>query len=123
MKLFIGNVPEYINLEELEQFFKGYNKQARFEIERLVDKKGIVHVFAIVEIPSERLALKAAKRLHMKKLMDQTVTVREYQYRVISNDRRHLSWRKKLWLGLERRLDDRRDSPSVSAKNSRIRVA
>lgn len=123
MDLYVGRLPDFATLIELKAFFKGFDKQASFEIKRITGRDGIIFTFGIVSIPSERLAMKAIKRLHMKKYMDCPVSVREYEHRVGGNDRRQLGWRKKLWLGQERRLSDRRDTRPDKLKTKDDRAA
>jgi len=110
MEIYVGRLPDFATLEELKIFFKGFDKQTSFEIKRITAKDGSLITYGIVNIPSERLALRAIKRLHMKRFMGSQVTVREYESRAAGNDRRQLGWRKKLWLGQERRQSDRRDT-------------
>lgn len=111
MDIYVGRLPDRASVVELKKFFKGFDKQASFEVKRLKGKEGRV-TFGIVHIPTERLAIKAIKRLHMKKFMGRPVAVREFTYRASGNDRRQLGWRKKLWLGGERRQLERRDAKS-----------
>jgi len=109
MEIYVGKLPETVTLAELKTMFRGFDKQAVFKIKRMKGGDGKI-VYGLVSIPSEKLARKAIKRLHMKKFMGRLVCVREYSYRAAGNDRRQLGWRRKLWLGQERRQTDRRDS-------------
>ena len=118
MDIYVGKLPDFATINELKRFFKGYDKQARFDIKQIVGKDGNFITYGFVVIPSERLAQKAIKRLHMKKFMDTPVTVREYECRASGNDRRQLGWRRKLWLGEERRLVERRDLKIKKFSNS-----
>ena len=111
MDIFVGKLPDTASLAELKNMFKGFDKQATFKIKRMRGREGRL-TYGLVSIPSERLARKAIKRLHMKKFMGRSVCVREYSFRAAGNDRRQLGWRRKLWLGQERRQIDRRDSKS-----------
>ena len=109
MNIFVGNIPGNTSVIDLKKFFKGFDKKATFEIKRLKGKNDVV-TFGLVTIHSERLAIKAIKRLHMKKIRGKPVVVREFTHRAGGNDRRQLGWRNKLWLGEERRKTDRRSS-------------
>ena len=109
MDIFVGNIPGNTTVVDLKKFFKGFDKNAVFEIKRLAGKNDAV-TFGLVTIHTERLAVKAIKRLHMKKLNGKPVVVREFTHRAGGNDRRQLGWRNKLWLGEERRQSDRRDA-------------
>lgn len=111
MDIYVGKLPDSTSVIELKIFFKGFDKQASFEVKRMKGKLGRL-TYGLVSIPSDRLAKKAIKKLHMKKFMGKLVAVREFSYRVSNNDRRELGWRSKMWLGEERRKLDRRDSIS-----------
>ena len=108
MDIFVGNIPGNTTVVDLKKFFKGFDKNAVFEVKRLTGRNDVV-TFGLVTIHSDRLAAKAIKRLHMKKLNGKPVVVREFTHRAGGNDRRQLGWRNKLWLGEERRQSDRRD--------------
>ena len=109
MEVFVGNISRTTSVIDLKRFFKGFDKKATFEVKRMKGKRGIV-VFGIVTFQSERLANKAIKKLHQQKLNGRPAVVREYLHRAGGNDRRQLGWRKKLWLGEERRQTERRDA-------------
>lgn len=116
MDIFIGNIPGNTTVLDLKKFFKGFDKNAVFEVKRLKGRNDVV-TFGLVSIHSERLAHKAIKRLHMKKLKGKPVVVREFTHRAGGNDRRQLGWRNKLWLGEERRQTDRRSSRKDQLKD------
>jgi len=123
MDIYVGKLPAFATIKELKSFFKGYDRQASFEIRRITAKDGSEITFGVVNIPVERIAIKAIKRLHMKRFMDCPVTVREFEFRAAGNDRRQLGWRKKLWLGQERRQTDRRDTRIEKFKNRNDQAA
>jgi RNA recognition motif-containing protein len=114
MEIYVGNVPSSLTSTDLKKLFKGYDKLATFAVKRMKGKLGPV-TYGLVVIPSDRTGKKAIKRLHMKRYMGKIVIVREFSYRASSNDRRQLGWRKKMWLGEERRNLDRRD-PKIESK-------
>lgn len=116
MDIYVGNVPASVTSTELKKLFKGYDKLASFTVKRMKGKLGPV-TFGLVVIPSDRIAKKAIKRLHMKKFMGKVVIVREFSYRASGNDRRELGWRTKMWLGEERRNLDRRHPKLESKKD------
>lgn len=107
MEIFVGNVSPKTRSSELKAFFKGFDKDARFDVVRLKGDYDTV-VFGYVVIPSERLARKAIRKLHLKVLGERRVIVREFHHRAAGNDRRELSWRLKPWQQGERRGTDRR---------------
>ena len=107
MELYVGPLSSNATVKELQGFFKGFEKKAEFRIMKLLRNTG-PHFFGIVEIESDRLASKAIKKLHSKKLNQRRVIVREYEYRASSNDRRALNWRTVEWEKVERRSDERR---------------
>lgn len=107
MDLYVGNISARIRSSDLKGFFKGFDKNARFDVVRLKGEYDTV-IFGYVVIPSERLALKAIRKLNLKMLGDRRVIVREFQHRAAGNDRRAVAWRMKPWERSERRGDDRR---------------
>ena len=116
MEIFVGNISSSATAVDLKKIFKGFDKHATFEIKRLKGRDSHV-TFGLVRLQSERLAKKAIKRLHMKKYLGRPIVVREYLHRAFGNDRRQLGWRKKLWLGEERRNTDRRDAKVDNKKD------
>lgn len=115
MELYVGPLSSNATVRELQRFFKGFEKKAEFRIMKLLRNSG-PHFFGIVEIESERLASKAMKKLHTKKLNEHRVIVREYEHRASSNDRRALNWRNVEWQKVERRNEERRQKCRVSKK-------
>jgi len=109
MDVFVGNISPNTSVVDLRKFFKGFEKKAVFEVKRMRGKQGKV-IFGLISFQSDRMAQKAIKKLHMQKLNGRPVIVREFVYRAGGNDRRQLNWRKKLWLGEERRKSERRDA-------------
>lgn len=107
MEIYVGNISVSTSREQLQDFFKGFDKQATFKIKRVKGKHELF-VFGLVSIPSERQAKKAIKRLHMKRLEGRIIVVREYLYRASQNDQRGLNWRNKKWMTVERRNNERR---------------
>ena len=116
MDIFVGTLSPNASIAQLMDFFKAFSKQASFEIRRYKGEKGLL-IFGIVSIPSERLAKKAIKRLHCKKLNNRIVAVREFTHRAASNDNRELNWRDKKWNTVERRRIDRRTCWNEIKKN------
>ena len=107
MELFVGNISADTRERELREFFGDYAKDAKITLHKL--KLGYsTYFYARVDIKSEKLALKAIKKLHSKKLSGRSVPIREYEYRAGNNDRRTLNWREISWQQIERRFNDRR---------------
>ncbi len=107
MELYVGPLGSNVTVNELQKFFKGFDKKAEFRIMKLIRSSG-PHYFGIVEFDSERLAQKAIKKLHACKFNSHRVIVREYGHRASNNDRRALNWRTVEWQKVERRCDERR---------------
>ena len=107
MDLYIGNIPPNITVVQLKYFFVGYDKNATFKIKRV---KGDYRLFTygLVSIPSERLAIKAIKRLNNKRMEGKLVVVREYSQRTRINNRRNPDTRNRKWVSRERRQNERR---------------
>lgn len=112
MELYVGPLSSNATVNELQRFFKGFNKKAEFRIMKLVRSSG-PHYFGIADIESERLASKAIKKLHARKFNQHRVIVREYGHRASSNDRRALNWRSVEWQKIERRNDERRQKSRI----------
>ena len=114
MEVFVENLTSRVNEKELRRFFKGYDKQATFQISKLIFNAGTLY-YGIVDIKSDRIALKAIKKLNHKVLDGRHVILREFQYRAGNNDRRALNWRSRVWESIERRANERRQ------KNKKVR--
>ena len=112
MELFIGNLSADTRQHQLQKFLGSYGKQAELSLRKLKFDTS-VYYYAHVEIESERLALKAIKKLHGKRLNGKPVLIREFEYRASSNDRRSLNWRNVIWNNIERRLTERRHRSKV----------
>lgn len=107
MELFVGNISADTREHEIRKFFGPYAKNATITLHKLKLAYS-TYFYARVDIESERLAFKAIKKLHRKKLNGKSVPVREYEYRASNNDRRALHWRDMFWNQAERRCDERR---------------
>lgn len=108
MEVFIGNLAIGVTYTDLISFFKGFANKMRL---RIVDKRqddGSKLRYAIATFESEKLALKAIKKLNQKTLRGEPVVLREYFHRYYANERRALNWRDKPWEGVERRKTERR---------------
>lgn len=116
MEIFVGNLDAQTREADLRAFFKGYVKEARYSLRKV--KAGYETLFyAIVDIEPEKLAVKAIKKLHAKRINGKPAIVREYQYRSGNNDRRAINWRSVVWDKIERRLTERRQNGKVFARN------
>ena len=108
MEVFIGNLAPNTSLTDLIGFFKGFSSKAKI---RLVEKRledGNRIRYGIANFESDKLALKAIKKLNQKPLRGQRVVVREYFHRYYANERRAVNWRDIPWEGVERRQQERR---------------
>ena len=108
MEVFIGNLAPNATLTDLIGFFKGFAGKARI---RIVEKKledGSKCRYGIADFESDKLGLKAIKKLHGKSLRGEPVVMREYFHRYYGNERRAVNWRDQPWQGVERRQQERR---------------
>lgn len=108
MEVFVGNITSNTTLSDVVYLFKGFAKKARL---RMVDKKlqnGERAYYAVAEFDSDKLALKAIKKLDGSLLRGQQVVLREFHHRSYNNERRAVNWRDKPWGGPERRVSERR---------------
>ena len=112
MYIYVGNLSMDTTLDSLKSLFGGLGKRAGFDLKKIKTAKGNI-VFAIVSMPTERLAKKAIKRLNMKLCDGKHVVVRQYSHRVTQNDRRALNWRTKSWIAKERRILERRGNQAI----------
>ena len=112
MELIVGNFPTVATMRDLAMFFASFEDEADFEIVELEKVDATPVRFGLVIIPSERLALRAIRRLNGKRLAGAVVTVREYIHRAYSNDQRDVNWRNRPWHSVERRRHDRRHADS-----------
>lgn len=108
MEIFIGNLSPHTTLSDLIGFFKGFSNKAKFRIIEKRQDDGSRYRYGIAFFDSDKLALKAIKKLHQKPLRGELVVLREYFHRNYSNERRALNWRNIPWQGVERRQQERR---------------
>lgn len=108
MELYVGQLSSQDTVEDLRQFFKAFARKAGFKIVKLIRPSGPVYI-GVVSMESEKLAAKAIRKLHTRKLNGRRVTVREFIYRSGGNERRALNWRERVWNGIERRMAERRE--------------
>jgi RNA recognition motif-containing protein len=108
MEVFIGNLAPNVSVTDLIGFFKGFSGKAKIRIVEKQLEDGTKCRFGIADFESDRLALKAIKKLNQKPLRGELVMVREYVHRSYYNERRAVNWRDKPWEGVERRQHERR---------------
>ena len=116
MEIFISNITADIREVELRKFFGRYAKDATFSLRKLKFENS-TYFCAQVDIEPEKLALKAIKKLHGKKLNGKPVSLREYEYRAGNNERRALNWRELFWDKIERRFGERRQTSKQFKRN------
>lgn len=109
MDVFVSNLPETISRGELMRLLLPFDRQVKAKLYLHQTKTGGLICFAVCNFASERLALKAIKKLNGFQLLGYALTAREYRYRSYSNERRALGWRNRRWLGKERRGRERRN--------------
>lgn len=118
MEVFIGNLSERVTLTDLTAFLKTFANKARI---RIVDKRqedGSRIRYGIADFDSDKLALKAIKKLNQKVLRGNPVVMREFFHRRYSNERRALNWREIPWSGPERRKDERRRNEVAKSQDA-----
>lgn len=117
MDVFVGNLSPNTTLSDVVAFFKGFAKKARI---RMVDQKlenGKRAYYAVADFESDKLALKAIKKLNGGVLRGEKVVMREFFHRSYSNERRAVNWRDKPWDGPERRQSERRQKPATKKRD------
>jgi hypothetical protein len=109
VELFIGRLTRDTHIDDLRGFVRKFDKGGvDIRISEIITPDRRLIRFAYINIPSERLALKAVKKLNLNILCDHPVIVREFSQRRSYNDNRDLNWRDKYWFGSERRSAERR---------------
>lgn len=108
MEVYIGSLSPTTTLNDVVLFLKSFAKSAKI---RIFDLKLEGHHrahYAVADFDSDKLALKAINKLSGGMLHGEKITLREFQHRSYSNERRALNWREKSWSGVERRNHERR---------------
>jgi hypothetical protein len=85
-------------------------------VDQRLEDGGHTH-FAVADFDSDKLALKAIKKLNGALLHGDKVMLREFIHRSYSNERRAVNWRDKPWDGQERRCDERRKKVAIKEKD------
>ena len=108
MEVYAGSFNPQTTRNDLVTFLKSFAHDARI---RMIDQElenGVRAYYAILDFDSDRLALKAIKKLNGGVLRGEKIELHEFLHRSYSNERRALNWRDKPWSGLERRNHERR---------------
>jgi RNA recognition motif-containing protein len=117
MEVFIGNLAENVTVSDLTVFFRAFANKVRIRIvEKRQEDRTRVR-YAVADFDSDKLAIKAIKKLNQKDLRGRPVVMREYFHRSYNNERRALNWRDKPWNGPERRQVERRKKESSKPKD------
>jgi len=111
MVVLIGNIPPGISERDLQQLVQPPG-EAPVRIVKKRDRNGGLYRYALVHTPSERDGLKIIRRVDGRICVGSRLVARQYNQRLVSNERRRLDWREVPWTGVERRLGERRVSDS-----------
>ena len=112
MEVFIGKLAANTTHTDLVRFLKGFSGKARISIVEKQQPDGNIARYGIAEFDSDKLALKAIRKLDGQRLCGERMVVREYFYRCYANERRAVNWRHQPWSGVERRKQERRKQQS-----------
>ena len=118
MEVYVGSLSPHTTRNDVVTFLKSFARDARI---RMIDQKledNLRAYYAIANFDSDRLALKAIKKLNGGVLRGEQVELREFFHRRYSNERRALNWREKAWSGLERRNQERRKKVVPAAQSA-----
>lgn len=118
MEVFIGNIAPNVTLTDLVGFFKGFSGKAKIRIVEKRQEDGSKIRYGIADFESDKLALKAIKKLNQKPLRGELVVLREFFHRYYGNERRAVNWRDLPWDGVERRQHERRRKESHKETDS-----
>lgn len=129
LDIYVGNIPERANVEELRELFNevvrhkprgsflgsflsGYRNAPVVESPRfnmVAAVQGRHGRYCRISGNSHSAANKIVSQLSGAGLYGQVLEVRPFYPRVIANDRRRAGWHFRRWLGVERRMSERRD--------------
>jgi RNA recognition motif-containing protein len=108
MEVYVGNLTPKTTRNDVVEFLKSFARDARIQMVDQQLENNQRSYYAIADFDSDRLALKAIKKLNGGVLNGEKVILREYFHRSYSNERRELHWRDRPWNSLERRDHERR---------------
>lgn len=127
MEIFVGNLPDQVNADELKKLVKHTLQRSVFQklFNVLVSKgtldknnvsfkviqkesHGVVRNIGHVQVHSEKLGKVIIDSLSRLRVQGKNIIAREYVHRAYINDRRDVSWRENPWISEERRLEERR---------------
>lgn len=112
MNLFIGNLPSQATEQGLSSLLRMSPREAqgRLRIFKKADRTGRTLRFGIVHVASDSELRKLLNRNRSAQMLGQSLDVREFLPRAVSNERRSVDWRSRLWTQPERRVSERRAS-------------
>lgn len=108
MEVYVGSLSPNTTRNDVVGFLKSFARDARIQMVDQALENNQRAYYAIADFDSDRLALKAIKKLNGGVLRGEKVILREYFHRSYSNERRELHWRDRPWSGAERREHERR---------------
>ena len=108
MEVYVGNLNPQTTRNDVVAYLKSFARDARIRMVEQPLDNGSRTLYAIADFDSDRLALKAIKKLNGGVLRGEKIELHEYLHRSYSNERRALNWRDQPWSGLERRNHERR---------------
>lgn len=108
MEVYVGNLNLQTTRNDVVAYLKSFARDARIHMVDQTLENGSRAYYAVLDFDSDRLALKAIKKLNGGILRGEKVELHEYLHRSYSNERRALNWRDQPWGGLERRNHERR---------------
>ena len=88
MELFIGNLPDKTSIRDLEEILGEYAAEASLKFSKKLFNDGTKINFCIASFDSAKVAKKAIKAIHHKKLAGEYLAIHEFNYRSYQNDRR-----------------------------------
>ncbi len=108
MEVYVGNLNPQTTRNDVVAYLKSFARDARIRMVEQPLDNGSRTLYAIADFDSDRLALKAIKKLNGGVLRGEKIELHEYLHRSYSNERRALNWRDRPWSGVERRNHERR---------------
>jgi hypothetical protein len=107
MKIYIGNLSAEITSPDLAPYFRGYGNYPSFKF-KYYQKNHKRFYYALTSTVPESLGRKAIAGHYLKRIKGRMIALHAYKDRALSNERRSLDWRSKLWAPEECRKSDRR---------------
>jgi|GEM_PF-1346874 len=117
MVVFIGNLPKTAAEKDLCLIAR-LDPATPLRIIKKHTRSGEMRRYALIPVTDRKQARRLVKRLHGYHWQGQPLSAHLYQQRIAGNELRRVDWRAQTWIGVERRLTERRNPQA--APTSRV---